>query len=88
MVIPELRLSQLVRVAQTIATHDGAWMTEVQGRVVSASREPTGSWFAHGKNGRLWLDRLRIQKGDGEITDLILDPTSIVTLLSDETARS
>jgi hypothetical protein len=88
MTIPELRPSQVVRVVQMIAARDGAWQTEVRGRVVSASREPTGSWFAHGRNGRLWLDRLRIQKADGEIADLVLDRESVVTILDEESGRT
>ena len=33
-------------------------------------------WFAHSKNEKLWLDRLKIQKEDGELTTLILDEYS------------
>lgn len=88
MAIPELRPSQLVQVVQTIATRDGPWRQEVRGHVLSASPEPTGSWFAHGKGGRLWLDRLRIKKADGEIVDLVLDPTSIVSILDEETVKA
>ncbi len=84
MAIAEVRPSQLVRVLQMISTRDGVWRTEVQGRVVSCSHDPTGSWFAHSKNGRLWLKRLRIQKADAEIVDLILDEASVVTVLSED----
>lgn len=86
--MPELRPPQLVRVVQTITTRDGPWRREVQGRVLSASRQPTGSWFAHGKGGRLWLDRLRIEKADGEIVDLVLDPTSVVNVLDEGMAKA
>jgi hypothetical protein len=73
--------SQLVRVAQVIKTRQGAWQTRVEGRVLSCSNEPTGSWYAHGPQGRLSLWRLRIQKQDGEIVDLVLDSDSAITAL-------
>lgn len=75
--IPGLR----VRVAQRIATRDGAWTTEVEGKVVSCGDRSTGSWFAQGKNDRLWLHRLRIERDDGELIDLTLDRHSTVTVL-------
>lgn len=42
---------------------------------------PTGSWFAHGKEARLWLDRLKLEKEDGELVELILDQDSRVVIL-------
>jgi len=50
-----------------------AWANEVRGTVVEYMQKPTGSWFAHSKNDKLWLDRLKIRKADGELTTLILD---------------
>jgi len=42
---------------------------------------PTGSWFARGKDDRLWLKRLRLRKADGETTVLVVDDgTSIAKL--------
>jgi len=32
------------------------------------SQQQTGSWFAHSKDDKLWLDRLLIRKADGELT--------------------
>ncbi len=83
---PTLNPGLRVRVAQRIATRDGAWTTEVEGKVVSRDERPTGSWFAHGKNDRLWLHRLRIERDDGELIDLTLDRHSTVTVL--ESAES
>lgn len=70
-----------VRVAQRIATRDGVWTTMIEGKVVSCEPRPTGSWFAHGKDDRLWLNRLRIEGDDGELIDLTLDRNSTVTVL-------
>lgn len=79
-----LEAGDRVRVTQHIATRDGDWITHAEGRVVSREARPTGSWHAHGKNGKLWLERLRIEKDDGELVDLILDDRSEITLLGDE----
>ena len=84
---PRLKPSQLVRVTQVVDAREGAYGTQVEGRVLSCNAAPTGSWFAHGKGDRLWLQRLRIQKADGEIVDLILDEHSIVTVLEDQAAE-
>jgi hypothetical protein len=50
----------------------------VSGIVVSFSQKPTGSWYAHGKDDRLWLDRLTLRKPDGELITLNLDDYSVV----------
>lgn len=62
-----------VKVTQQIAARDYAWPAEVRGQVISFQQKPTGSWFAHAKNDKLWLDRLVLRKADGEITTLNLD---------------
>lgn len=76
--------SQRVRVVQKLVTREGGWETTTVGRVVSHSASQTGSWYAHGKDGRLWLHRLRLQKEDGEIVDLVLSDDSEVTILGDD----
>jgi hypothetical protein len=69
-----------VKVIQQIAARDYAWTSEISGTVVSFDQEPTGSWFAHSKDDKLWLDRLTLRKADGEITTLNLDAFSVVQL--------
>jgi hypothetical protein len=76
-----LEPAQRVRVSQTVRTREGVWTTQVEGTVIESAPAPTGSWFAHGKNDRLWLQRLRIRCDDGEIVDLVLDTNSEVTIL-------
>ena len=83
MVVQNLRPSQRVRVTQSIRARDVVWSAPVEGRVISCDPQPTGSWFAHGKDDRLWLERLRIEKADGEIVDLILDQASEIVPLPD-----
>ena len=62
-----------VKITQQIAARHYSWSADVRGTVVEFEQRQTGSWFAHSKNDKLWLDRLVIRKDDGEMTTLILD---------------
>ena len=70
-----------VKVIQQIAARDHAWTSEITGTVIEFCQMQTGSWFAHSKNDKLWLDRLTIKKDDGEITTLNLDDYSNVQIV-------
>ena len=65
-----------VKVIQQIAARDYAWTSDVTGTVVEFQQKQTGSWFAHSRNDKLWLDRLVLRKNDGELTTLNLDDYS------------
>lgn len=52
--------------------------TEVTGTVVRYEQSKTGSWYAHAKDDKLWLDRLILKKDDGEIVYMNLDHYSLV----------
>lgn len=65
-----------VKVTQQIAARERTWTSEVRGTVVSYDQQQTGSWYAHSKGDKLWLDRLTLRKDDGEMTSLILDEFS------------
>jgi hypothetical protein len=67
-----------VKVVQQIAARDYSWNSETAGTVVSYEQQETGSWYAHSKNDKLWLDRLTLKKSDGELTTLNLDEFSVV----------
>ena len=67
-----------VKVTQQIAARDYTLTTVTTGTIVSYLQKTTGSWFAHSKNDKLWLDRLKIRKIDGEIITLNLDEYSLV----------
>ena len=70
-----------VRVRQVTERRGKPIETEVVGVVQSWERQPTGSWYAHGKDDRLWLDRLKLRKVDGEETLIVVDDgTSIARL--------
>lgn len=81
-----IKPSQRVRVLQTVHAREGDWHTGVEGEVVAVASKPTGSWFAHGKNEKLWLTRLRIRKDDGELVELVLDRDSVVTTVGETSA--
>ena len=68
-----LRPGARVRVTQQIAARNYTWVSEVRGTVTEYHQQQTGSWFAHSKDDKLWLDRLTLRKEDGELTTLNLD---------------
>jgi hypothetical protein len=69
-----------VKVTQQIAARNYSWSDTVTGTIVSFGQQPTGSWFAHSQDDRLWLDRLTLRLADGEITTLNLDGFSRVEI--------
>lgn len=62
-----------VRVIQQIPHRDEVWTNTVEGVITRYQQTKTGSWYAHSKDDRLWLDRLEIRLDDGEIVTLNLD---------------
>lgn len=70
-----------VRVTQQIAAREYALDTVVEGTLISYTQKPTGSWFAHSRDDRLWLDRITLRKDDGEISVLNLDDYAKVEVL-------
>jgi hypothetical protein len=77
-----------VKITQQIAARDYTWTTETIGTVRSYQQKPTGSWFAHAKGDKLWLDRLTLKKDNGEITTLNLDEYTVIQLESPLTPAS
>ena len=80
----QLKPGTRVKVTQQIPARDRAWSSAVAGTVVSFQQKPTGSWYAHAKDDRLWLDRLQLRKADGELTTLNLDGFSRIEILPGE----
>jgi hypothetical protein len=72
-ILDQIVPGQEVAVTQQIQQGDSAWTTRVVGTVVSYGQSPTGSWFAHTRDGRLWLDRVVLRKDDGELVVCDLD---------------
>lgn len=69
----DLKPGQRVRIHQEIDRREGNWVHQVEGEVVSVKPEKTGSWYAHGREDKLWLYRVRLRKADGELTTLTVD---------------
>jgi len=84
-VMTELRsnyeIGSRVRVTQQAPHGTGVWKSNVEGELLRIGQQKTGSWFAHAKDNKLWLDRLEIRKDDGEIVVCNLDRYSVVERL-------
>jgi hypothetical protein len=73
---------QRVRVTQRTPRGSGTMEIVFEGTVVRAGSGKTGSWFAHGKDGKVWLDRLELRRDDGEVIVCNLDQYSKVEVLA------
>lgn len=71
----------LVRVTHQIPRRIDTYSNSVTGRIVRQERQNTGSWFARNHGNRVWLDRLILEKADGEISVLNLDEYTVVEVL-------
>lgn len=71
-----------VRVTQQVPQVADVWTTTVEGTVLRFRQAKTGSWFAHGADDKLWLDRLELRLDDGELVTLNLDRYSVIEPLS------
>ena len=78
----ELTPGTRVVVTQQIPQRDEVWTIKTEGEVVRVEQKKTGSWFAHSKDDRLWLDRLVIKKDDGEIVMFNLDGYTHIDIVS------
>lgn len=67
-----------VRVTQQMPQVGQVWTTTVEGTIVRWRQAQTGSWFAHSRGDRLWLDRLELRRDDGEVVVLNLDRYSVI----------
>jgi antibiotic biosynthesis monooxygenase (ABM) superfamily enzyme len=72
---------QRVRVTQQVPRLSGTQTITVEGVVIRFEQQKTGSWYAHSKDRKLWLDRLEIRRDDGELVALNLDQYSHVEVL-------
>lgn len=70
-----------IRIFQRIDRREGAWDHVIEGTVAEVYPEKQGSWYAHGKNDKLWLVRVRIRKEDGELSTVTVDQNTRYELL-------
>ena len=75
---------QRVKVTQQIPQVTETWTNTIIGTVQKYERQKTGSWFAHSKDDKLWLDRLILKLDDGEIVTCNLDQYTHVEVLEAE----
>jgi hypothetical protein len=73
---------QRVKVTQQVPRLTGVMATTIEGEVVAFAQAKTGSWYAHSKDHKLWMDRLTLRKSDGEIVVCNLDQYSNVEMIS------
>ena len=71
-----------IRVTQQIAVRQYSMASVVEGILVRYEQCPTGSWYAHSRDDKLWLDRVEIRKDSGEVSVLNLDDYSQVEILT------
>lgn len=74
----QIEVGMRVRVTQQLPRQQGTSTTSVEGVVLRAGQQKTGSWFAHAKDKKLWLDRLELRLDDGELVVVNLDQFSRV----------
>jgi hypothetical protein len=81
-----LRPGARVRVIQQIAARHYAWGTAHVGTLLKYEQKQTGSWFAHSRGDKLWLDRLTLRKDDGEVFTFNLDEYTHLDVIQDAPA--
>ena len=79
--LTSLEPGQRVRITQQVPRQSGTMTSEVEGVVTRFGQQKTGSWFAHSKDHKLWLDRVEVKKDDGELVVCNLDQYSQVEVL-------
>lgn len=64
-----------------VGAGDGTFTGAVEGIVVMSTQQKTGSWYAHSRDGKLWLDRIELKKDDGELITLNIDQYTHIDVL-------
>jgi hypothetical protein len=70
-----------VRVTQRITFGSHGTSGVAEGTVQRCGQQKTGSWFAHSRDDKLWVDRIELKKDDGEVVVCNLDQHSLVEVL-------
>lgn len=77
----DCKAGQRVRIKHTIDRREQDWHTAIEGVIEGTELQKTGSWYAHSKDNKFWLRRIRIRKDDGELTLISVDPGTQIELL-------
>jgi hypothetical protein len=87
MASPVYTSGQRIRITQQVPRgNQPPFVSTVEGTVVRSFQGKTGSWFAHSKDHKLWLDRLEIRKVNGELAVINLDRWTSVEVLDGQAA--
>lgn len=86
MQLSDLKPGQQVRIRQKIDRREGDWNLAVTGTVLEAKPRKTGSWFAHGRDNKVWLYSVTLRKSDGELSTLNVDQWTEFELIADAPA--
>ncbi|MEO1278676.1 MAG: hypothetical protein AAFV77_06960 [Planctomycetota bacterium] len=77
-----------VRVTQQFPRQSGTMVTTIEGVVVRVGQEKSGSWFAHTRDNKVWIDRVELRKKDGELVVVNLDRYSAIEVLQQPGAEA
>ncbi|MDF1808916.1 MAG: hypothetical protein P1U42_04395 [Phycisphaerales bacterium] len=77
----QYEVGSTVRVTKQLMHGEEASAFVVEGEIMRMGQQKTGSWYAHSRDKKLWLDRLELKKDDGEIVVLNLDENTVVEVL-------
>lgn len=77
----QIKAGMRVRVTQRLSFGGKGMETVVEGEVLRFGQQKTGSWFAHSRDDKLWIDRIEMKKDDGELVVCNLDQHSVVEVL-------
>lgn len=79
----QYRPGMRLRITQQVPRQIDPLSSTVEGVVVRFGQQKTGSWYAHSKDHRLWLDRLELRKDDGELVVVNLDQYSHIEVVGE-----
>lgn len=80
--IQDIIPGQHVKITHQHPRGTGDLLNTVEGIVLRFGQSKTGSWYAHSKDGRLWLDRIELRKPDGELVTCNLDQYTTIDVIS------
>ena len=79
----QIEPGQRVRITQRVKLGVKSTTNTVEGVVRRVGQQKTGSWFAHSRDHKLWLDRVELVRDDGETVIVNLDRFSQIETLDE-----
>lgn len=78
----ESQVGKRVRITSQVLKGEGSIAASCEGVLLGAGTEKTGSWYAHSKDKKLWLQRVELLLDSGERRVCNLDQNTFVEVLS------